>query len=136
MADPPVLDTNVLLRHLLGDHPDQSPRATAYITQIERGDRKVRTVETVVFETVFVLERAFRRPRAQIRDGVLTVIELPGVVLPGKRHLRRAFALYVDRNIPFADAYHAAVAMDGDPAQVVSFDHHFDRIIGLRRLEP
>lgn len=136
MTDPPVLDSNVLLRHLLNDHPEHSPQAKAYIGRIERGEQRVRAVETVVFETVFILERAFRRPRGLIRDGVLGVIDLPGVLLPGKRRLRRAFHLYVEHNIPFADAFHAAVAEEGNPVTVVSFDRHFDRIPGLDRIEP
>jgi predicted nucleic acid-binding protein len=135
-VEPPILDTNVLLRHFLGDHPDQSPRATAYISQIERGERRVRTADTVVFETVFVLERTFHHPKAMIRDGVLGVLNLPGIVLPGKRRVRQAFMLYVELNLPFADAYHAVLAMELGAGEIVSFDRDFDRIPDVRRAEP
>ena len=136
MADLPFLDTNILLRHLLGDHPGHSPRATSYILRIERGELRVRTADTVVFETVFVLERSFRQPKPMIRGWVLDVIDLPGVVLPGKRRLRQAFDLYVTHNLPFGDAYHAALMASLGLAEIVSFDRDFDRIPGLRRVEP
>lgn len=136
MAPLPLLDTNIVLRHLLGDHPDHSPRATAYIARIERGELRVRAAETVVFEAVFVLERTLRQPKAAIRDAVVELLKLPGIVLPGKRRLRRAFALYVDTNIPFVDAYHAALMADLGLTDIVSFDRDYDRLPGLHRVEP
>ena len=93
----PFLDTNVLLRHLLQDHPQQSPRATAYLARVENRQVKVRTADTVVFETVFTLQRQYGVSKEEIRDNLLPILELPGIVLPGKRRLRKVFDLYVDR---------------------------------------
>ncbi len=132
----PFLDTNILLRHLLQDHPDHSPRATAYLRRVEEGTIKVRTAETVIFETVFTLQRLYKQPKAAIRDALLPLIELPGMVLPGKRRFRRAFALYVDQNLPFADAYHAALMQSLKLTEIVSFDGDFDKIAGITRVEP
>lgn len=130
------LDTNILLRHLLQDHPEQSPRATAYLARIERGELKVRTADTVIFETVFTLQRHYRQPKAKIRDALLPLIELPGVILPGKRHLRKVFDLYIDLNLPFADAYHAVLMERLNLNEIISFDEGFDRIPGVTRRAP
>lgn len=97
---------------------------------------KVRTADTVIFETVFTLERFYRQPKAAIRDALLPLIELTGIVLPGKRSLRRVFTLSVDRNLSFVDAYHAVLMERLKLTQIVSFDRHFDRIPGIQRLEP
>src|SRR5919201_383698 len=99
------LDTNVLLRHLRADVPDQSSRATALIERIEQGELQVRLSELVVFETVFTLQRSYRVPKDRIRDALLPIIELSGIILPGKRRFRRVFDLYVDLNIAFGDAF-------------------------------
>ena len=53
------LDTNILLRHLLQDHPEQSPRATAYLARIEEGELRARIADAVIFETVFALQRHY-----------------------------------------------------------------------------
>src|SRR5688500_6505352 len=103
------LDTNILLRHLLADHPLQSPRATSFLARIERGELRVRTSDTIDFEVVFTLQRHYQRPKPLIRDTVLPLLELPGIVLPGKRRYRKVFDLYVDLNLSFADAYHAVL---------------------------
>lgn len=137
MADPlPFLDTNVLMRHLAQDHPEHSPRSTAFLERVERGEVRVRIADTVVFETTFLLERHYRLSKEAIRDALLSLLELPGVVLPGKRRLRRVFELYVDYNLPFADAYHAALIEGLKLGEFISFDRDFDRVPGIKRREP
>lgn len=136
MAPLPFLDTNIVLRHLLQDHPDHSPRATLYFDRIERGVLRVETSPTVVFETVFTLEKFYRHPRPLIRDNVLPLLGLPGIVLPGKRRLRRAFDLSTGTTLSFADCFHVAIAEARQAPAFVSFDRGLDRIPGLNRVEP
>jgi predicted nucleic acid-binding protein len=136
MAALPFLDTNILLRHLRHDIPHQSQRATAFIERIERGELKVRTAETVIFEAVYTLQRTYKVPKADIRANLLPIIELPGLVLPGKRRFRRVFDLYVDLNLPFADAYHVGLMQQWKLTEIISFDQELDRVPGISRREP
>ena len=131
----PFLDTNVFLRHLREDHPVFSPKATAIFERIERGELKVRTSDTVVFETVFTLQRAYNQPRDRIADALLPLIELPGIILPGKRLYRGAFALYRSATLGFADCYHVALMQRLGITEVRSFDTDFDRVPGINRRE-
>jgi predicted nucleic acid-binding protein len=130
------LDTNILLRHLLQDHADQSPRATAYLVRIEKGEIRVRIAETVIFETVFTLQRQYGHPKSAIRDTLVPLIELPGIILPGKRMFREVFDMYAELNISFVDAYHAALMKRLGLTDIVTFDRQFDRVPGVSRLEP
>jgi predicted nucleic acid-binding protein len=132
----PFFDTNILLRHFLQDHPDQSPRATAYLQRIEQGEQQVVLSDVVVFETVFLLERRYRQPRARIQELVLDFLELPSVTLPGKRRYRAVFALYVNHRLPFADAYHVVLMRQLNLTDIVTFDQEFDTVPGIKRLEP
>jgi predicted nucleic acid-binding protein len=132
----PLLDTNVFLRHLLGDHPDQSPKATAYLMRIEQGKAKARTTETVIFETVYTLQKSYKTPKPVIRDVLLPLIELPGIVLPSKKRIRQTFDLFVDFNLPFADAYHVVLMRQLKLIEIVTFDQEFDRIPDITRVEP
>ena len=129
------LDTNVFLRHLMGDNLELSPKATAILQEIEAGTLRVRVSHTVIFEVVFTMERSYGLTRAEIRDALLPLIELPGINLPGKRLIRDIFALYVERNIPFADASHAVLMLHEGIPDIFSFDRHFERIPGINRLE-
>ena len=130
------LDTNILLRHLLADLPKQSQAATAYFNRIEKGEVKVRISELVVFETVFTLERYYKQTKAKIREVILPLIELPNIVLPGKKRLRETFDLYVNLNLPFADSYHAILMKHLKLGEIITFDREFDRISGITRVLP
>lgn len=138
MSEPiALLDTNVLIRHFRQDHIDHSPRATALITAIEQGTRTVRLADTVVFETVFTLQSYYRVPRTVIKDGMLAVLDLPGVVLPRKRAFQEVFDLYVAQaGLSFADCYHLVLAKQLTSGTIISFDRKQGRIPGINRIEP
>jgi predicted nucleic acid-binding protein len=129
------LDTNILLRHLCGDHPDLSVKATAILSRVEQGLIRAHVADTVIFETVFTLERHYRHSKVAIRENLLPLIDMPGIVLPGKRRYRQVFALYVERNLPFADAYYAVLMEQLKLTEIASFDRDFDRIPGITRVE-
>lgn len=132
----PFLDTNVFLRHLLGDHPDHSPRATTYFECIEQGEVRVRTADTVIFEAVFTLQRHYNQPKDKIRDAMLPLLELPGILLPGKQRFRKVFDLYVSLNLSFADCYHAVLMERLKLDEIVTFDRGFEKIKSVQRTEP
>jgi hypothetical protein len=58
-----------------------------FSSRIERDEVKVRTADTVIFETVFTLQRVHRQKEAAIGGALLPLLELPGIMLPGKRPL-------------------------------------------------
>lgn len=133
----PFLDTNIFIRHLANDEPNHSPRATAYFDRIQHGDLTARTANTVVFETVFVSERFYQLPRQYIRDTFMLLLDLPGIVLPGKEEVRAAFDLYVGRPaLSFADCYHVALMKHLSLTEIVSFDMGFDNVPDITRIEP
>ena len=132
----PFLDTNIFLRHLLGDEPQQSPRATAYFEAIDEGRAQAHISDIVIFEVVFTLERGYRRSKAEIQAAVLPILELPGILLPRKRKFREVFRLYVEQNISFADAYHVVMMQSLNLRQIISFDRDFNRVATVERMEP
>jgi predicted nucleic acid-binding protein len=103
---------------------------------VRKGEIQLRISDIVVFEVVFTLERRYRHEKARIQQAVLPLIELPGIMLSGKARYPTVFEIYVGRNISFADAYHAVVMQESDVEEVVSFDRDFDRVDGIRRIEP
>lgn len=131
------LDTNVILRHVLSDNPDQSPRATEYFREIAKGDRSVQISDLVVFESVFTLQKTYGMPREAIRDTLWPLMTLSGISLANKQIYRAVFDLYVARrSLSFADCYHVELVKGIDPPRIVSFDRGFDRLPEITRIEP
>ena len=96
----------------------------------------MRLADTVIFEAVFTLQRSYHIPKSDIAAALLPLIELPGMVLAGKRRFRAAFDYYVNLNISFGDAYHAALMQNLKLTEIVSFDRELERIPNITHLEP
>lgn len=99
-----AVDTNVIVRILVGDHPDQTARARA---AVEANPTWVAT--TVLLETEWVLRNVYRYERARLAEAIAAFIGLPTVTVehPG----RAASALAALRaGGDFADALHLAAA--------------------------
>lgn len=75
-------------------------------------------------------------PKDEVREYLLPIIFFPGLMLSRKRVFLRAFDLYVEKNISFADAYNAALMEKLRITDVASYGPHFDRIKGIHRFEP
>ena len=131
------LDTNVLVRYLTGDDPEKAKASLALLLRVERGEEAVMTSDIVIAETVYVLQsRTYRLPRDRIRQLVEPIIGLRGLRLPRKSLYTRAFDVYCQRNISFADAYNAAYMESRGLQEVYSYDTDFDHIEGITRIEP
>jgi predicted nucleic acid-binding protein len=132
----PILDTSVLLRHLLDDHEEHSPRATALLRKIEAGDFKVELPITVLFETTYTMQKTYGLAKGQILEHLEALLDLRGLTLSEPEISRRTVELFRLHNISFADAYHAALTERLKPPQILAFDRGFDRIKTVERIEP
>jgi predicted nucleic acid-binding protein len=137
MSDP--IDTNVIIRHLAGDHADHSPRARALMQRLHDGTDTATLTEAVLVETAQVLssKALYNLPRPDIRRHLSAIIRFRGIRLPRKRRYLRALELYEGTPaLSFVDALLAVYAEASPPPTVISFDEGFDRVPGLTRKAP
>lgn len=136
VADVLLLDTNVLLRHLLQDSAGQSARATGLLERIEAGEFTARLTAMVIAEMVWVLSGVhYRFSRDEIRQALDEVLEIPGLHVRDSEAIGAALDIYAAHNVDFIDAYQAAIAGTSGMT-IVSFDRDFDGIPGTSRIEP
>jgi uncharacterized protein len=130
------LDTNILLRYLVGDNSEQAQRSLNLLLRVENGEEKVFTSSLVIFDTVFKLQKFYKVPRHVIAEQMLNIISLRNLQLANKDIYYHAFNLYASTNISFADAFNAAYAINLEHPTVYSWDTDFDKIEGITRIEP
>ena len=137
MADN-FLDTNLIIRYLTKDNPDQAARAYRIFQQLETGKMTAATCEGVLVEAVQVLasKSLYNVPRPEIRKHLSTIIQLQGLKLPNKRTYLRALDLYATTNLDFVDVLIVAHMERTNTSTVLSFDKDFNRIQGITRKEP
>jgi predicted nucleic acid-binding protein len=133
----PFIDTNVFLRHVMGDNADHSPRAARLFERIDDGELVACTIETAIFEAVYVMVSVYRVPREEIREAMVSLLRMPGLRVPGKSALVDAFDLFAEhRPLSYGDCYHAIVARRLGSPEFISFDRDFSRLPWLNRTEP
>lgn len=108
------VDTNVVLRFMLGDDEGQSLTAEA----IFLGPCYLPL--TVLIETAWVLAYSYDRTRTQVADGLLALIDQPKVSLENENAVRWALARYRDDNADLADMIHLVASMRCE--QFLTFD--------------
>jgi predicted nucleic acid-binding protein len=126
------VDTNILVRHLTGDPPQQAARATAFLAAAD----ELLLVDLVVAETVYVLESFYQVPRARVAELARAIIAFPAVVVLDPVLLLRSLEVYETDRLDFADAYLVAQAERSGVGVIASFAKAIDRVTSVRRLEP
>ncbi len=132
------LDTNILLQHLAREDEQKAMGCRELLLRLERGEEVAVASDIVIFETVYILQSArhYGLSRSRIRQLLEPIIALRGLRLPRKALYARAFDLYDNSNVSFADAYNAAYMETRGITEVYSYDTDFDRVEGISRVEP
>lgn len=129
------LDTNIILRFILKDHPVYSPKAEAIIEKIDKGEVRVYISWPTILEVVFVLQNSIKLPKKEITEKLLPIFHLENVNLEQGGLLDTIFGYYVNKNISLTDAYNAALMDKKKIKQIYSFDEDFDKFPKIKRLE-
>jgi predicted nucleic-acid-binding protein len=127
-----VLDTNVLVRHLTADPPEQGRRATAFLTRAE----ELLLPDLVVAELVYVLESRYELEHPRVAELVRAVIAFPAIVVLDQTLLLRALELYERERLDFTTSYLAASAERSGVGAVASFYRSLESLASVRRIEP
>ena len=126
------VDTNVLIRHLTGDPPDQAARATRYLAAAD----ELLLADLILAEVANVLESFYEAPRAQVATTLRAVLAYPAIRVLDADLLQRAVEVYEVHRLDFADAYLVASAERTGVGVIASFDRSIDRVTTIRREEP
>jgi len=130
-----LLDTNVLLRYLMNDHPEHSAAAKRLIEDAGSGRVALHVPLIAVAEAIFTLQRFYRVAREDVGREMLKVLTGPGIKCVGPGWTLEAVEEYRTRNVSFGDACLAAEARVEGLA-IASFDRGLDWFVGVRRVEP
>jgi predicted nucleic acid-binding protein len=112
-----AIDTNLVVRYLTGDHPEQSPRARTLIDS-----ESVFASVTVMLETEWVLRSTYGYAPAQVAHALRAFAGLPTVTVEDGAMLAAALDL-VEQGLDFADALHLTRSAHCDG--FASFDRKF-----------
>lgn len=121
-----LLDTNVILRFLKQDDPEQSPRATALFQSAADGACLLRLKWEVLAETIWVLRTGYDQPHESISNTLTTLIQQPSVECDRPVIVIDALARYGSSKLDIVDCLLAAEAVATADA-LASFDRQIPK---------
>jgi predicted nucleic acid-binding protein len=130
-SDQPLLfvDTNVFLRFLTNDVPEQAAAAETLFRRAAAGEVRLTTNCMVLAELVWVLESYYHLARSEVRERVLAVAHMDGLHLLEIDLVTDAVFAYEASRVDFVDAYNACWMREHELHRVVTFDEtHFARL--------
>ena len=114
-------DTNVVLRYLLRDIPEQFEQAAEMFEQIRTGRRRMVLLESVLVECMYILTKYYKVPKKEAAEALVGLLQYKGVVNKDKSALYVALALYGENNLDPVDCILLAKAPHNE-MQIFSFD--------------
>ena len=119
------IDANVILRYLLGDHPEHSAQAEEVIDR-----SSVFVAVEVLCEVVYVLNGVYAIERSLITEKLTEFICMNTVTVDDDQVLTTALRTYSDMKIDFVDALlYAHNKVRGD--KVVTFDQKLMKLMNV-----
>lgn len=121
-----VLDTNVLLRYLLDDDPQQSKSARRIFSDGIKHDRGLMVPDLVVAEAAWTMQ-AKKMDSSLVAEKLLLLVGEERILMENRERVAAALAM-CKRGVKFADAYIAAAASEFGAEALISFDRGFSRM--------
>jgi predicted nucleic-acid-binding protein len=129
-----ALDTNVLIRYLTRDNPEQAEAARALLQGLTT-DNPGFICREVVIEVVWVLERSYRFSRERIANIVVELVATDTLVIEDDNDVAQADAAYREGSADFSDLMILSAANRVGAQPLYTFDRQFARLDGTELVE-
>ena len=121
-----LVDTNLIVRHLVQDHERHAKLAGKLFAASDRGEVSLVVLPVVLAECVFVLESFYKRPRAEIAQALKSLVGSPGVEVDDLPIHLDALTRYGRTQLHIVDCMIAATAA-AQGLHVATFDQDFKK---------
>lgn len=128
------LDTNVLVRYIMQDDPDQSAIANVLMESLTRVQPGFITVVSVV-EIVWVLTSCYDLTREQIAIALDHLLSSEALLVDCAEDIWRALRQYQSSKADFADCLIERICVAAGCSQTVTFDVRASKVAGMVLLD-
>ena len=129
-----AVDTNVIVRLLVGDDRTQFAKARRLFDERSGQDGAVWVSQTVLVELAWVLSRTYGRSRAEVAGAVRALASNATVALEDSESVAQAMVLYESGSADLADCLLAAKAARQGAEFLATFDRGMRSLPGVRVL--
>lgn len=125
------VDTNILLEAYLREG-DKAKRCLRLL----KSDADLFTSWLVIGEFEWVLRSVYGFKRSEAAEFLGSVVSLENLEIPDRKFLSQALKIFREKNVDWADCLNGVTMLSRGAREVYSYDRDFDKIPGVKRLEP
>jgi predicted nucleic-acid-binding protein len=130
----PTLDTNVLVRLLVGDDLRQAAHAEALARESAEAGEALFVPLTVTLELEWVLRSRYRFSKDAVLATLVNLLETREIEFQDEGSVERALFFYRSKNADFAECLHLGCAVTHERLPLVTFDAQAARLDGAQLL--
>jgi len=128
------LDTNVLVRYIMQDDPEQSQLATNIINGFDTAHPGYIS-QIALVETVWVLSRKYKQHKNDIVSVIERMLNAKELIVENSETVRLALKAHRNTNTDFADALISHSGVQFGCTETLTFDIKAGRLKGMRLLQ-
>lgn len=125
------IDTNILLEAYF-----RKGEKSQKCLQLLKSDENLYTSWLVIGEFEWVLRSVYELEKSEIVKLIGSVINLSRLEIPEKKLVAQALKLFESLDLDWTDCLNATLLKNLGIDGIYSFDRDFDKIKGIKRLEP
>lgn len=129
------VDTNIFTRFFLQDDSTLSPKAEKIITDCENGKYTLVLVPVLFLEITWLLHSFYKQKKNSVILILKKMLRFTNFEILEKKLIEKMIFLYESNNVDLIDCYFVAQMQYKRINQIFSFDHHFDKLPDIKRLE-
>lgn len=119
-----AIDTNILVRHLMGDDPVQSPLATVFLEERLTRQQPGLVSVVVLCELAWTLKRVYGRSEDDVRLVIAELLDAPTLVIEQAELVADAITCLAT----FSDAMIHRIGAASACSKTITFDKRFARV--------
>lgn len=123
------IDTNIIAR--LYEGVDEVVR---FWKKVKKDDIKYKISAVVIEEMIWLMRSFYKTNKQEIVDFHKSLLAMDNIKVVSKCDISLALKVYESLNIKFNDCVIWTSMESGD--QIVSYDKEFDKLFGIKRVEP
>jgi len=129
-------DTNLFIRFLTNEPPDQAEKARRLLRNISNGKYELYICDLVTAEIIYVLESVYHLTKKEVAEKLLAIAEHENVIMENQTIILNALELYTEKNLDFTDAYLVCHALKSGYDKICTFDEDFKKVNLIKMHNP
>ena len=126
-----VLDTDAVIRFVTNDDEGKAKRLEKFL----KSNKKIYLTDVTLAEIYWVLRSFYKFEKNKVVEILRSLINFESIRC-NRIVLQECLKIVGKSNVSFVDAHVAAWSKMKDDGKVMSFDRDFDKLKGIKRIEP